>query len=402
MPDTPRRAAGPDDAIAADPAGVPDADDRASHPRRTADAAEAVAEDGNAGFFDSAAPVAWWNDGPIALPRRQGPPDLSPGFSAFPDLGEDVTRPAPESRPSVARTRDTEPAYASPHPADWPAPPPEDPGGLPIQPTRRPAPASAGSSEENDIAVRVEGLRRQFGKFTAVDGISFEVRRGEIFGFLGPNGSGKTTTIRMLTGSLAPTGGRAWALGSDIAAHPEKIRRRIGYMSQKFSLFEDLTVDENLRFYAGIYDLDAAEFARQRDYILEMADLRGRENELARNLSVGWRQRLALGTATIHGPELLFLDEPTSGVDPVARKQFWKLLRELADGGVTLFVTTHYMDEATNCTRLAIMHRGRVIADGPPRELMERHGGGLEDVFISLVTRGNEAHRAARDGNGPA
>lgn len=246
--------------------------------------------------------------------------------------------------------------------------------------------ADEAAPTDDAVAVRVQDLRRQFGSFTAVDGISFDVRRGEIFGFLGPNGSGKTTTIRMLTGSLAPSGGRAWALGSDIAAHPERVRRRIGYMSQKFSLFEDLTVDENLRFYGGVYDLSREAYARQRAYILRMADLEGRENELARNLSVGWRQRLALGTATIHEPELLFLDEPTSGVDPVARKQFWALLRELAGRGVTLFVTTHYMDEATNCSRLAIMHRGRIIADGAPQELMDRYGGGLEDVFIALVT----------------
>ena len=181
-----------------------------------------------------------------------------------------------------------------------------------------------------DIAVSVRGLTKRFGDFTAVDGIDFEVARGEIFGFLGPNGSGKTTTIRMLTGAIAPHSGSIRILGEDVIADPERAKRRIGYMSQKFSLFEDLTVDENLRFYAGVYDLAAEEFARQRGYVLKMADLVGRENELTANLSVGWKQRLALGTATIHEPELLFLDEPTSGVDPVARRHFWDLLYDLA------------------------------------------------------------------------
>jgi len=240
----------------------------------------------------------------------------------------------------------------------------------------RPAPPSGPA--DPDVVVRVEGLQRMFGGFTAVDGITFDVRRGEVFGFLGPNGSGKTTTIRMLTGSLAPSAGRAWVLGTDVARHPERVRRRIGYMSQRFSLFEDLTVEENMRFYAGVYDLSKETYAARREYVLDMADLRGREGELARNLSVGWRQRLALGTATIHQPELLFLDEPTSGVDPVARRQFWDLLYDLAGRGVTLFVTTHYMDEATNCTRLAFMYRGGVVADASPRELVGRAAPLLE------------------------
>ena len=167
-----------------------------------------------------------------------------------------------------------------------------------------------------DAAISVRGLVKRFGDFAAVDSVHFDVRRGEIFGFLGPNGSGKTTTIRMLCGVIAPTGGAASVLGNDVETEPEAIRRRIGYMSQKFSLFEDLTVHENLRFYAGVYGLTAEEFARERTYILGMADLVGREDELAANLSVGWKQRLALGCSTIHHPELLFLDEPTSGVDP--------------------------------------------------------------------------------------
>lgn len=229
--------------------------------------------------------------------------------------------------------------------------------------------ALRGTPLDPDAAISVRGLTKRFGDFTAVDAIDFDVPRGQVFGFLGPNGSGKTTTIRMLTSALEPTSGRATVLGQDTVRHPERVKRRIGYMSQKFSLFEDLTVDENLRFYAGVYDLGNEAFAERRAYVLRMAGLEGREGELTRNLSVGWRQRLALGTATIHSPELLFLDEPTSGVDPVARRQFWDLLYDLASQGVTLFVTTHYMDEASNCSRLAFMYRGRVIADGSPSEI---------------------------------
>jgi len=219
------------------------------------------------------------------------------------------------------------------------------------------------------MAISVRGLTKSFGDFTAVGGLDLDVPRGQIFGFLGPNGSGKTTTIRILTGTSAPRGGQAFVLGADVVAHPELVRPRIGYMSQKFALFEDMTVEENLRFYAGAYALPADVFAERRRYILEMADLVGRENELTRNLSVGWRQRLALGTATIHEPDLLFLDEPTSGVDPVARRQFWDLLYDLAGRGVTLFVTTHYMEEASHCHRLAFIYRGRLIAQGSPREI---------------------------------
>jgi len=227
----------------------------------------------------------------------------------------------------------------------------------------------SGIPADPSAAISVRGLTKRFGDFVAVDGIDLDVPRGQVFGFLGPNGSGKTTTIRMLTGTVAPHGGTALVLGEDVVAHPERVRPRIGYMSQKFALFEDLTVDENLTFYAGVYDLDPGVFAERRRYVLEMADLVGRERELTRNLSVGWRQRLALGAATIHEPDLLFLDEPTSGVDPVARRQFWDLLYDLAGRGVTLFVTTHYMEEASHCHRLAFIYRGRIVAEGSPHEI---------------------------------
>lgn len=220
-----------------------------------------------------------------------------------------------------------------------------------------------------ESAIQLKALTKRFGSFTAVDAVDLDVHRGEIFGFLGPNGSGKTTTIRMLCGVISPTSGQATVLGHDAIKDPEAVRRRIGYMSQKFSLFEDLTVDENLRFYAGVYDLTDEKFAARREYILRMADLVGREGELTANLSVGWKQRLALGCATIHEPELIFLDEPTSGVDPTARRHFWELLYELADSGVTLFVTTHYMDEAAHCSRLAFIYNGRLTACGSPSEI---------------------------------
>jgi ABC-2 type transport system ATP-binding protein len=232
----------------------------------------------------------------------------------------------------------------------------------------------------DELALHTDRLTKRFGDFTAVDQVELSVRRGEIYGFLGPNGSGKTTTIRMLTGNILPTSGTADVLGFDVVKDAEKIRRRIGYMSQKFALFEDLTVDENLRFYGGVYEVPREKFAARRRYVLEMADLLGREDEVTANLSVGWKQRLALGAATIHEPELLFLDEPTSGVDPVARRHFWDLLYDLASGGVTLFVTTHYMDEATHCHRLAFIHRGKIVAEGSPREVRDDFDGVIVEV----------------------
>ena len=241
-------------------------------------------------------------------------------------------------------------------------------------------------------AIVVSKLRKTFGTFVAVDSIDLTVQRGEIFGFLGPNGSGKTTTIRMLCGTIEPTDGTATVMGYDIRTDPEKVRCNIGYMSQKFSLFQDLTVDENLRFYSGVYGLTAQKFAERRDYILKMADLEGREKELTKNLSVGWKQRLALGCATLHEPKLLFLDEPTSGVDPTGRRQFWELLYDLANDGVTLFVTTHYMDEATHCNRLAFIYRGNIIAAGTPQEIK---AGLAKDTILRLDVDDGEGALAA-------
>jgi len=245
-----------------------------------------------------------------------------------------------------------------------------------------------------ECAIRIEQLTKTFGSFTAVDHVDLSVSRGEIFGFLGPNGAGKTTLIRMLTGNMLPASGSATVLGCDVVREAEALRRRIGYMSQRFALFEDLTVDENLRFYGGVYDIGRDRFAERRRYVLEMADLVGRGGELTANLSVGFKQRLALGTATIHEPELLFLDEPTSGVDPVARRHFWELLYELAGQGVTLFVTTHYMDEATHCNRLGFIYDGRIIATGSPAEIR----AALTDSIVELDVSDVDAALDALDG----
>jgi ABC-2 type transport system ATP-binding protein len=217
-----------------------------------------------------------------------------------------------------------------------------------------------------------EDLTKKFGDFTAVDHVNFEIRTGEIFGFLGPNGSGKTTTIRMLLGLLRPTEGGGTVLGYDIINEPEQIRKRIGYMSQQFSLYNDLTVSENLNFYGGTYGVTGKRLRERKEYILEMANLRGREREMTKNLSGGWKQRLALGTAIIHEPEMLFLDEPTAGVDPISRRAFWDLLYELSEQGTTIFVTTHYMDEAEHCQSLAFIHLGRIVARGTPQEIKEK------------------------------
>jgi ABC-2 type transport system ATP-binding protein len=221
----------------------------------------------------------------------------------------------------------------------------------------------------NGNSVEVENLVKRFGSFTAVDRISFSTRTGEVFGLLGPNGSGKSTTIRILCGLLHPSSGRASVAGYDVVASPEQIRRNIGYMSQKFSLYADLTVLENLRFFAGMYGVPSDIVKERIGWALDMAGLRGRESSLTGTLSGGWKQRLALGCAVLHRPPILFLDEPTSGVDPLSRRLFWELIQRMSDEGVTVFVTTHYMDEAVYCNRLALMDRGQLIALGTPTEL---------------------------------
>jgi len=221
-------------------------------------------------------------------------------------------------------------------------------------------------------AIEARELTRRFGDFVAVDEVSFDVRKGEIFGLLGSNGAGKSTTIRMLCGLLAPTSGSATVGGADVARDPEGVKQRIGYMSQKFSLYEALTVDQNIRFFGGIYGLEGKKFDERRRFVLEMAGLAGRENARTHSLAGGWRQRLALGCAILHEPRLVFLDEPTGGVDPLSRREFWTLIERLSSEGVTVLVTTHYLDEAEHCHRIAIMHAGRVAAIGSAPELKRR------------------------------
>jgi ABC-2 type transport system ATP-binding protein len=222
-----------------------------------------------------------------------------------------------------------------------------------------------------DQAIVVRDLTRKFGAFTAVDHISFAVDRGEIFGFLGANGAGKSTAIRMMCGLLKPTSGTAMVDGVDVSRNPEEVKRRIGYMSQKFSLYEALTVEQNVRFFGALYGLSDDQIAARMKFVLEMAGLSGRENTKARDLAGGWRQRLALGCAILHEPQIVFLDEPTGGVDPVSRRQFWRLIEDMSRRGVTILVTTHYLDEAEHCHRIAIVNAGKLAAMGTSRELKE-------------------------------
>ena len=224
-------------------------------------------------------------------------------------------------------------------------------------------------AQADGIAVTIDNLERKFGDFVAVDRISLEVRRGEIFGFLGPNGAGKSTTIRMLTGLLAPTSGSGTVAGFDVVTQSEKIKTNIGYMSQKFSLYDDLTVEENIDFFSGIYRLPAAKKRERKAWVLEMAGLAEHRTTRTAFLSGGWKQRLALGCAILHEPPIIFLDEPTSGVDPLSRRAFWDLIYSLSERGVTVFVTTHYMEEAEYCDRLGLIYRGALIALGTPAEL---------------------------------
>jgi ABC-2 type transport system ATP-binding protein len=220
-------------------------------------------------------------------------------------------------------------------------------------------------------AIEVRDLSRRFGAFVAVDRVTFDVGEGEVFGFLGSNGAGKSTTIRMLCGLLRPTSGSARVGGVDVTRDPEAVKRRIGYMSQRFSLYELLTVDQNIWFFGGLYGLSKARLADRRAFVLEMAGLRGREQTLARDLSGGWRQRLALGCSILHEPPILFLDEPTGGVDPISRRQFWELIDVLAQRGVTVLVTTHYLDEAERCQRIALIHGGRLVSIGSTAEVKQ-------------------------------
>jgi ABC-2 type transport system ATP-binding protein len=251
---------------------------------------------------------------------------------------------------------------------------------------------------DSDLAITAHNLTRRFGDFTAVDGIDFEVRRGEIFGFLGPNGAGKTTTIRMMLGLLPPTEGTVEVLGVSVTRDPERIRPRIGYMAQRFSLYDDLTVLQNLRFYGRAYGLDDQALKRRIQEALELTDLQGREHVHTRDLSGGWRQRLALNAAILHRPELVFLDEPTAGVDPVSRRAFWDLLYKLVAQGVTVFVTTHYMDEAEHCHRLAFIQRGELIAMGSPEKIKrDKMKGDVLEIAPDDTPRAVEVLRAARE-----
>jgi ABC-2 type transport system ATP-binding protein len=241
-------------------------------------------------------------------------------------------------------------------------------------------------------AVIIRGLQKRFGSLVAVDALDLTIRKGEVFGLLGPNGSGKTTTIRMLCGLMEPTAGSATVVGFDVIREAEQIRRNIGYMSQRFGLYDDLSVEENIRFYATIYSLHGAARARRVAELVEELDLGARVRQLAGTLSGGWKQRLSLACAIAHRPAMLFLDEPTAGVDPASRRLFWRKIHELAAQGTTILVTTHYMDEAERCERLAFLSRGRLIALGTVAEVLAQFGQPtIEDVFIELQRRDEEA-----------
>jgi len=240
----------------------------------------------------------------------------------------------------------------------------------------------------SEITVQLDQLTKRFGDFVAVDNVTLSVAKGEIFGFLGPNGAGKSTTIRIMCGLLAPTSGKAMVADFDVAKDPEKVRANIGYMSQKFSLYDDLTVGENIDFFSGIYGVASAKRAERKQYALHMAGLEGRENSMTATLPGGLKQRLALGCAILHEPPIVFLDEPTSGVDPIARRAFWDLIYQLSEAGQTVFVTTHYMDEAEYCHRLALMYKGKMISLGTPAELKRQLGKqSMEEVFVESIER---------------
>jgi ABC-2 type transport system ATP-binding protein len=245
---------------------------------------------------------------------------------------------------------------------------------------------------QDDVTVHAEALTRRFGTFTAVDAISLDVRRGEIFGFLGANGAGKTTAIRMFCGLLSPTSGRARVGGFDVATQPDLIRKNIGYMSQKFSLYEDLTVAQNIEFYGGMYGLTRRGIQDATERLLHELDMHSQRDTLTRALPLGWKQRLALSAALLHRPDILFLDEPTGGVDPISRRNFWRIIYDIATAGTTVFVTTHYMDEAEYCGRVSIMHQGRIVAMGTPAELKRQHGlGSMQEIFVYLINGRDES-----------
>lgn len=244
----------------------------------------------------------------------------------------------------------------------------------------------------NDDVIRVQDLEKRFGPFVAVDRISFSVKKGEIFGFLGSNGSGKSTTIRMLCGIISPTSGQGVVAGHDIFSETEEIKQSIGYMSQKFSLYEDLNPHENLRFYLGVYNVPPAQWEERIAWVLDMTRLQDVSRRLTRDLPPGWRQRLALGCALLHEPDILFLDEPTSGVDPITRRNFWNFIGQLAAEGITVFVTTHYMDEARHCGRIVMINEGRIVATGTPTDIIrqscpDKPDADLNDAFVTLMAR---------------
>ena len=249
---------------------------------------------------------------------------------------------------------------------------------------------------EMDRAIRVQDLTKKFGDFTAVEKVTFQVEEGEIFGFLGPNGAGKTTTIRMLIGVLPPTSGDAWVSGLDIRTESKAIRRKIGYMSQRFSLYPDLTVDENIGLFGGLYEVTGPRFKERREWVLDMARLGDHTSRMTGDLPLGWKQRLALGCAVLHEPSLLFLDEPTSGVDPSARRQFWDLINHLAQGGTTVLVSTHYMEEAEYCNRMVLMNRGRVVAVDTPVGLRSRMTEPLFEIGTPAPPKAVDALRGGK------
>ena len=239
------------------------------------------------------------------------------------------------------------------------------------------------------ISIDARGLTRRFGDFTAVDAITFEVKEGEVFGFLGANGAGKTTAIRMLSGLLEPTAGSAMVAGHDVATEPEAVRRRIGYMSQRFSLYDDLTVRENITLYGGIYGLRNSEISERMHTLLGRIGLEHARNELVRKIPLGWKQQLAFSVALLHGPRVIFLDEPTGGVDPITRRRFWEMIYEAAAAGTTILVTTHYLDEAEYCDRISIMVDGAIAAMGTPAAVKASFSASsLDEVFLRLTRSG--------------